>query len=179
MPPQAPAPLYVGGGGGLELVQLIAQQRRGLELEVGRGLAHLPLQPLDQKVYSQIVASHKGSILLVNFWATWCVPCREEMPQLVQLANRYNAKGLKLVTVSCDEPEDEGKAAEFLAQKSVRGPAYLKRVADDEAFINFVDRKWSGALPALYLYDRSGRLARSFIGETDMSVLEEAILKLP
>ena len=138
-----------------------------------------PLQPLDERVFGQIVTSHKGSILLVDFWATWCAPCREEMPQLVKLASRYRARGLKLVTVSCDEVEDEGKAAQFLAQSGVLGPAYKKRVADDEAFINFVDRKWSGALPALYLYDRSGRLARSFIGETDMSVLEEAIRKIP
>lgn len=140
--------------------------------------AQLELRPLDEKVYPQLLASHKGSVLLVNFWATWCAPCREEMPLLVELERKHRSKGLRMVTVSCDEPEDQRKAAQFLAQHQVPQPAYLKRAAEDEKFINFVDGKWSGALPALFLYDRSGRMARSFIGETDVAVLDQAIRKL-
>ena len=140
--------------------------------------APAPLRPLDEKTFAQLTASHKGSVLLVDFWATWCAPCREEMPQLVQLERTYRGRGLRLVTISCDEPEDQSKAAEFLTQHGAPAPAYLKRVAEDEAFIDSVDRKWSGALPALFLYDRSGRMVRSFIGETDASALEQAIRKL-
>jgi thiol-disulfide isomerase/thioredoxin len=141
-------------------------------------LAQSALRPLDEKLYTQVVASHKGSVLLVDFWATWCAPCREEMPQLVQLERKYRGRGLRLVTVSCDEPEDQSKAGQFLTKQGATQPAYLKRVAEDEKFINFVSGNWSGALPAMFLYDRNGRLARSFIGETDLAVLEQAILKL-
>jgi len=136
------------------------------------------LQALSEKTYAQVVASHKGNVLLVDFWATWCAPCREEMPQLVRLGRDYRAKGLRLVTVSCDEPEDRPKAAQFLAREGAPEPAYLKQVEEDEAFINSVDKKWSGALPALFLYDREGRLARSFIGETEISVLEKTLRDL-
>ena len=141
-------------------------------------LAQPPLRPLDEKAYAQVRASNKGSVLLVDFWATWCAPCREEMPLLVQLERKLRSRGLRLVTVSCDEPEEQSKAAQFLAQHGVPQPAYLKRVVEDEKFIDYVYGKWSGALPAMFLYDRNGRLARSFIGETDMAELERAILKL-
>jgi thiol-disulfide isomerase/thioredoxin len=141
-------------------------------------LAQSELRPLDEKSFKQVLASHKGSVLLVNFWATWCAPCREEMPLLVQLERKHRSKGLRMVTVSCDEPEDQLKARQFLAQHQAPQPAYLKRAAEDEKFINSVNGKWSGALPALFLYDRGGRLAGSFIGETEIAVLEQAIRQL-
>lgn len=133
---------------------------------------------LDEKNYAQVVAAYKGQVVLVDFWATWCTPCREEMPQLVKLSRDYRAKGFRLVTVSCDEPEDHTKAALFLASAGAPEPAYLKQAKEDEAFINSVEKTWSGALPALFLYDRSGRLVRSFIGETEISAIEQALRKL-
>jgi hypothetical protein len=57
-------------------------------------------------------------------------------------------------------------------------PAYIRRANDDDKFINFVDAKWSGALPALIIYDKSGRRVKSFIGETSMKDVEAAVLKL-
>jgi hypothetical protein len=60
----------------------------------------------------------------------------------------------------------------------VPGPAYRKQANDDERFIDAIDPKWSGALPALFLYGRGGRKARSFIGESDMRVVEDAVRKL-
>jgi hypothetical protein len=57
-------------------------------------------------------------------------------------------------------------------------PAYIKRVKNDDKFIESVDAQWSGALPALFLYDRQGRKVKSYIGETDMAALEAAIRKL-
>jgi len=130
----------------------------------------------DATFKSEVLES--GVPVLVDFWATWCAPCREEMPLLVQLERKHRGTGLRMVTVSCDESEDQLKARQFLAQHQAPQPAYLKRVTEDEKFINFVDGKWSGALPALFLYDRNGRLARSFIGETDIAVLDQAIRKL-
>ena len=140
--------------------------------------AQAPLRPLDEKGYAQLIASLKGSVVIVDFWATWCGPCREEMPLLAGLARKYRAQGVRLLTVSCDEPEERAKAAQFLAESKVAEHTYIKQVTDDERFITSVDAKWSGALPALFLYDRAGRQVRSFIGETEMSVLEQAINKL-
>ncbi len=133
--------------------------------------------PVDEAGYQKLVASRKGQVLLVDFLATWCIPCREEMPRLVKLAAQHT-RGFKLVTISCDEPEQEAGAAAFLAKNNVAPPHYIKHAKNDDRFINSVDPKWSGALPGLFLYDRQGRLVKSYIGEADMNALEAAVRKL-
>jgi cytochrome c biogenesis protein CcmG, thiol:disulfide interchange protein DsbE len=140
--------------------------------------AQSKLTPVDEAGYAKLVAAHKGKIVLVDFWATWCEPCRAEMPQLVKLEQKLRARGFELVTVSADEPEQEAAASKVLKADGVSGPAYLKKAADDDKFIGAIDSKWGGALPALFLYDRTGEKARSFIGETPMRDLEAAIEKL-
>ena len=90
--------------------------------------------------------------------------------------NDNRDKRFHLVTISADEPEQEPAAVEFLKKSGVTGAAYLRRAKDDDKFINSVDAKWSGALPALFLYDRQGTLVKSFVGETELSVIEAAIL---
>jgi thiol-disulfide isomerase/thioredoxin len=136
------------------------------------------LAPLDESVYREILEKRRGKVVLVNFWATWCEPCREEMPHLAALARKYGARGLSLVTISADEPEQERDAAAFLKSSKVSFPAWLKRVKNDDAFITFIDKDWSGALPATFLFDRKGAKAARFVGEADLAELEVAIRKL-
>jgi thiol-disulfide isomerase/thioredoxin len=138
-------------------------------------LAAQLLTPLDENAFRRMVAGHHGRILLVDFWATWCAPCREEMPKLVSLAKAQKNRGLDLVTISCDEPEQEAAAAEFLDKHVAPAPRYLRHAKSDDDFINAIDTKWSGALPALFLFDRNGKQAQSFIGETDMKLLQDAV----
>ena len=136
------------------------------------------LQPLDEAGYQRLLASSKGKVLVVNFWATWCAPCRKEMPELVALAEKYRAKGLKFVTVAIDEASDAATAADFVARNRVPQPAYIKGFRNDEKFISMVDPGWSGGLPFTVVYDRSGRKARVFPGEVNIRELEEAVQKL-
>lgn len=141
-------------------------------------LAAQKLTVLDESGYTKLVAAHKGKVILVDFWATWCKPCRAEMPELVRLGQKLRARGFELITVSADEPEQESAALEVLKDHHVAGTMYLKRPVDDDKFIDSIDPKWGGALPALFLYDRAGKKARSFIGETPVKDLEAAIEKL-
>ncbi len=150
----------------------------GLVLAAVCARAAPPLAAVDETGYQRLIAQAKGRVVLVDFWATWCDPCRAEMPQLVRLAARYQARGLQLATVSCDEPEQEAGAVAFLEKNGAPAPHYIKRAASDDKFIDAIDPKWSGALPALFLYDRQGRLVRSFIGETEMAALEAAVKRL-
>jgi thiol-disulfide isomerase/thioredoxin len=136
------------------------------------------LRPVDETSYLRLLTAQRGNLLIVDFWATWCASCREEMPLLVQLAEKHRSRGLRLVTVSCDDPEQEGEALKFLDEHKAPEPRYLKKASDDEKFINSIDRKWSGALPALFLYGKDGRLVRSFFGETDMAELEKTIREM-
>ncbi len=142
-------------------------------------LAAQTMTPLDEAGYQKLVSSQKGSVLVVDFWATWCKPCRAEMPQLVKLQDKLKAKGVKMVTISADEPDAEATAKKFLADTGATAvPAYVRRAKDDDKFINMIDPKWQGALPALFLYDRAGRKVRAFIGESSMADVEAAIQKL-
>jgi len=132
------------------------------------------LVPLDQAGFERMVEVHRGKVVLVDFWATWCDPCREELPKLVSLQKKL---AFELITVSADEPEQEGAANALLEREHVLEPRYIKRSDDDQAFIDAVDKKWSGALPALFLYDRKGVRIGSFIGESDPAEIESAIRK--
>jgi cytochrome c biogenesis protein CcmG, thiol:disulfide interchange protein DsbE len=152
---------------------LVAQISFGQDFKIGSKLT-----PVDEAGYTKLVAAHKGKVVLVDFWATWCEPCRAEMPQLVKLEQRLRARGFELVTISADEPEQEVAAVKVLKADGVADPAYLKKAADDDKFSAAIDAKWGGALPALFLYDRNGKKARSFIGATTMRDLEAAIEKL-
>jgi thiol-disulfide isomerase/thioredoxin len=136
------------------------------------------LIPVDEAAYSQLVSANKGKVTLVNFWATWCDPCRAEIPQLLALEKRLQANGMKLVLISADDIDSEADARRFLAGQKAPLPSYQKNARNDDRFIETLDPKWSGALPALFLYDRNGRKVKSFIGETDMATIEAAIKKL-
>ncbi len=136
------------------------------------------LTPVDETTYRTLLKSNAGKVTLVDFWATWCAPCRQEMPQLAKLEGRLRDKPFRLVTVSADEPEQEAAAVEFLKKSGISGTVYLRRAKDDDKFIAAVDAKWSGALPALFLYDRQGKLVKSFVGETEMAAIETAVRKL-
>jgi thiol-disulfide isomerase/thioredoxin len=136
------------------------------------------LPTVDEAGYARLVASNKGSVALVNFWATWCEPCRAEMPALAKMEAKLKARGFKLVTISADEPEDDAMAQAFLKQAGFSGAAYLKLAKSDDKFINAIDPKWSGALPALFLYDRAGKKVQSYFGESDLKAVEAAAVKL-
>jgi thiol-disulfide isomerase/thioredoxin len=136
------------------------------------------LVPLDEAGFGKLLAGHRGKVVLFNFWATWCEPCRQELPALAGLERRLRARGMVLATISADEPEQEKEAAELLRKLGIPAPSFIKRAHSDEAFINFIDPVWSGALPALFLFDRKGGRAASFIGETDLAEIEQAVRKV-
>jgi thiol-disulfide isomerase/thioredoxin len=137
-----------------------------------------PLTPINEAGFQKLVESHKGKVVLYDFWATWCGSCRAELPELVLLERRLRDRGLEVVTISADDHQHQAAAEKFIQIFDVQGPAYLKQAADEDRFIEAIDPKWGGALPALFLYDRAGHKVRSFIGETDMATLERAIQKL-
>lgn len=117
--------------------------------------------------------------LLVNFWATWCPPCREEFPDLVRLRKKYAADKLDFVLVSLDDPSDIDTAVPaFLAEVRANAfPAYLLHAKDDGAAINLVDPTWGGELPATFLYDRTGALVFKHKGRINPAQLRAAVEK--
>lgn len=140
-------------------------------------LALAPLTPIDKDGYAKLIAANHGKVLLVDFWATWCEPCREELPRLVALSRQLDVRKFALVTISADEPEQESTAVAVLDREHAPPARYLKHTEDDQGFIDNVDKNWSGALPALFLYNPSGKQIASFIGDADPAEVESAVRK--
>ena len=117
--------------------------------------------------------------LLVNFWATWCDPCREEFPDLVKIDKQFRPQGLDMIAVSLDEPaEIKTGVPKFLRQMRATMPAYLLNVSDPDQIISTIDPKWSGALPATFLYDAEGKVVFKQFGRIKPLELRAAIEKL-
>ena len=120
-----------------------------------------------------------GRALLINFWATWCAPCRDEFPDLVRVRALYPPARLDFVTVSLDDPSDISSAVpDFLAEmRAGRIPAYLLNATDEDAAVALVDPAWRKELPATFLYDRAGALSFKHMGRIKPAELTAAIEK--
>jgi thiol-disulfide isomerase/thioredoxin len=116
--------------------------------------------------------------LLVNFWATWCDPCREEFPDLVKIDADYRGKGLDFITVSLDDlAELKTEVPKFLRVMKAKMPSYLLNVSDPEPAIKYVDPQWSGALPGTILYNANGEIVFKHFGRVNAGELRAAIDK--
>lgn len=105
------------------------------------------------------LASLRGEVVLVNFWATWCEPCREEMPSLQRLQNKFGARGFRVVTVNV------GEGALRIRQFLERTPVSLTMLRDADSDVM---KAWRvRMLPASFLIDRKGMLRYQIVGEAD------------
>jgi cytochrome c biogenesis protein CcmG/thiol:disulfide interchange protein DsbE len=135
------------------------------------------LIPLTLDGYNKLIAAHKGRVVLATFWATYCIPCRAEIPELVKLAAQLRPRGLDLVVVSGDDPEQEAQARKFIAPKVPAGPLYIKSSDDDDKYAAGIHARWQGELPANFVYDRTGRKVGAFMGEVPTKDIQTAIEK--
>lgn len=115
-----------------------------------------------------------AEVVLVNVWATWCLPCREEFPALVKLATTLPREQLDVVLVSADFPDQVEAARRFLAEQGVTFPTYFKQGGDEE-FINSVSERWSGALPATLVFNRQRDLVRFWEGGASFEQFHAAV----
>jgi cytochrome c biogenesis protein CcmG/thiol:disulfide interchange protein DsbE len=143
--------------------------------------ATLPVLPLKEapKLVSEAAGSDARPVVL-HFWATWCTACREEFPSLREELLQLPGRGVGVLLVSIDPPQDRAKAEQMLAQYKLEAlPAVLLNAPDPEPVMRAVgERKWDGTLPATFVFDGAGKLRRSFIGRAKPSALEAAVRAL-
>jgi thiol-disulfide isomerase/thioredoxin len=127
----------------------LAQRKR--PRQIGPKVTRIDLEGL------RSVIKPKGKPLLINFWATWCEPCREEFPDIVRLGETYKTK-IDVITISLDELADIRTAVpKFLAEMKAKMPAYLLKTPDESAAVSLVSKDWPGNLPMTILYSTTGK----------------------
>jgi peroxiredoxin len=105
------------------------------------------------------LAQWKGKVLVVNFWATWCAPCRDEMPEFVRAQRELGGRGLQFVGIAVDEPD---KVARFAQELGLNYPALIGGYGAMELSKSLGNRMM--ALPFTVVVDRSGRIAHTQLG---------------
>lgn len=121
----------------------------------------------DLAAIDQRLSGYRGRIVVLNFWATWCVPCRKEMPDLAAIQNAYAAFGVQVIGASADQLADRAKVVDFIRQQKINFPVWLGATTED------MKRFGVGpGLPATVLIDRDGKIAA-----VHYSVIQQAALK--
>jgi len=105
-----------------------------------------------------------GKGTLVNAWASWCGPCKHEIPMLARLAPGLGSRGVHVLLVSLDEPSDHEKAVTFLQERGITLPLYFA-ARPLGPFKQGMNPRWPGMLPASFLFDASGKLRYYWGGE--------------
>jgi thiol-disulfide isomerase/thioredoxin len=137
------------------------------------------LTPIDAQEFRAVLAGQRGQVVLVNFWATWCRPCLREIPELTALADKYHARGLRLVPVSLDEPGDlNGIVRPFLDKWFPRFRSYARLTPDMDGMVSVVDPAWNELLPTSYLIDRTGKVRARIQGGKPGAEFETAVLSV-
>jgi len=144
----------------------------------GRPAPAFALEDLSGRKVS--LASYKGKAVLINFWATWCAPCKIETPWLIELRNRYAAQGFEVLGISADDldPDDQRKLSEekkeiarFVEQMHIPYPVLI----DGDSLSTPYDGL--DALPASYFVDRNGTVVAAQLGLSSKEEIEANIKK--
>jgi peroxiredoxin len=128
---------------------------------IGTAAPDFTVQDSQNKV---TLSQFRGQVVVLNFWATWCAPCVEEIPSLVEMQRRLKSKGVTVLAVSVDV--DEGAYKQFVKDHNVD----LLTVRDPSGKSNGLYGTFK--FPETYVIDRKGRMARKFIGAVDWTEAE-------
>lgn len=134
---------------------------------------------IDLAGYQQILAKYHDKPLVVNFWATWCEPCRDEYPLIVELAAEFKTQGVSVVGINMDDDSDMNLVRRFIARTQPHFPNYRQKPGIDlDAFYHGVNPAWTGTMPQTVFYTRDGHINLFFLGTRPRPVFEQAFRDL-
>jgi thiol-disulfide isomerase/thioredoxin len=123
--------------------------------------------------YEKLMRSNNDTTYVVNFWATWCMPCVAELPYFEQLQQRYISQKVKLYLVSLDFiKQKDQKLIPFLKKQKIKSEVILLDEPDYNAWIDKVNPAWSGALPATMIFNTKRKQKTFFENETTFHILD-------
>ncbi|QQS39926.1 MAG: TlpA family protein disulfide reductase [Acidobacteriota bacterium] len=137
---------------------------------VGGKAVNLNVKQIDEESIKPLLVPD-GKPLLINFWATWCEPCREEFPELIEIDRDYVGK-IDFLIISLDDPvEITRDVPKFLEEMGSTMTPYLLRTLDETAVIGSISKDWQGGLPFTVLYDAEGKVAHARQGKIKLPVV--------
>jgi thiol-disulfide isomerase/thioredoxin len=132
-------------------------QQTGTETDAVAG-SGTHLQIVTSEKLRGAIEAQRGNVVVVDFWATWCRPCKKEFPNLVELHHKHRADGVVCMSVSVNEEDEKDAALNFLLDHHATFPNFL---LDEEATV--WQEQWNmKGVPAVFVYDRDGKLAQKF-----------------
>ena len=132
------------------------------------------LIPADHSTITEAIRSSQSDLVLVNMWATWCSPCLEEFPELVEIYSIWSEAGTELLFVSVDFEEQYSDAVQFLRTQGWERPSFFKQEAD-HPFVDGISTDWSGAIPATFLFGNTGQLYWMTESQTTFAELDSVL----
>jgi thiol-disulfide isomerase/thioredoxin len=164
------AAVLVVGAGLLALAMFVSGGSGGNRIEISP-------TPIVTASVRQSLEPFRGKVVILDIWATWCGPCRVEIPDFIKLQNRYRDQGLEIVGVSVDPIDPRGggapAVAPFMKQYGINYSIWM--VDNPSALAGY---PMGQGIPTTYVLDRNGRIFRTYVGARPMSVFENDIKEL-
>jgi thiol-disulfide isomerase/thioredoxin len=138
------------------------------------------VQPKDVK---DLIAANKGKVVFLNFFATYCVPCHTEFPDIIKLQNKYKDAGVQVVEISMNDqsdPSDRAAMAKYLAEVKPSFPVYIASSLEDD-FYKSVSPQWAAdgeALPMTMIFDRDGKMVHYYQKALSLADMEKDVTPL-
>ena len=134
------------------------------------------IRPINEKGLDSLISNRNGNILVLNFWATWCGPCKEEFPDLVKISSYFKKRNADFAAISVDDPDEiESDITPFIKKMNARFPVFVSDIGSQDTLINKIDSDWSGGIPATFIYDATGKHRKLLFGLQRYDQLKKAI----
>jgi thiol-disulfide isomerase/thioredoxin len=171
-----------GTGGGASTQGTTASQQPATPSGKNAPRTALPMPPTNARAMSGFtlldnrrtkLADYAGQVVVLDFYATWCPPCREETPHLVQLQRRYGSQGLRVIGLNVGGPEDRDKVPGFIEEYGIQYTLGFPDAGMTDLYLSDDDR-----IPQAFVFDRKGQLVKRFISYDDSVPAEmESVIK--
>jgi peroxiredoxin len=164
-------PLIFLGSLVLIIAAFILTKQPAMSKDFGPGKKAPEFSLKDVNGLERKLSDFKNKVMIIDFWATWCPPCREEIPHFIDLYNQYKGQGLEIIGIALDQ-NGERIVREFIAKNKIN---YTVLLGDNE-----VSDLYGGidAIPTTFILDRDGNIKKKYIGYNDKNVFERDIKEL-